>query len=59
MGHVVPDVELYLLSHGRNGVALTSLGAELKRNEVRDMIGFHEFWVQKAFPAFKLTLWST
>ena len=35
MGHVVPGVELYFLSHGRNGVALTSLGAELRRNEVR------------------------
>ena len=35
MGHVVPGVELYLLSHGRIGVALTSLGAELRRDEVR------------------------
>ena len=37
MGHVVPGVEVYFLSHGRSGVALTSLGAELKGNEVRDV----------------------
>ena len=35
MGHVVPGVEVYFLSHGRSGVALTSLGEELRRDEVR------------------------
>ena len=48
MGHVVRDVELYFLSHGRNGVALTSLGAELRRNEVRTISLFWAlltFWV--------------
>ena len=58
MGHVVPGVELCFLSHGRNGVALTSLGAELRRDEVRDMTAFHEFWVQTPFPALKMTFWS-
>ena len=58
MGRVVRGVELYLLSYGRDGVALTSLGAELRRNEVRDMIGFHEFGCQTAFPALKMTFWS-
>ena len=58
MGHVVPGVELYLLSHGRNGVALTSLGAELRRYEVRGLIGFHEFGCQTPFPALKMTFWS-
>ena len=48
MGHVVPTVELYFLAHGRNGVALTSLGAELRRNEVRTISLFWAlltFWV--------------
>ena len=40
MGHVVRDVELHFLSHGRNGVAPTSLGAELRRNEVRTILSF-------------------
>ena len=58
MGQVVRDAELHLLSHGRSGVALTSLGAELRRNEVRDMIGFHDFGCQTLFPALKMTFWS-
>ena len=58
MGQVVRDAELHLLSHGRSGVALTSLGVELRRNEVRDMIAFHEFWVQTLLPALKMTFWS-
>ena len=48
MRHVVRDVELYFLSHGRNGVALTSLGAELMRNEVRTISlcwALLRFWV--------------
>ena len=48
MGHVVWDVQLCFLSHGRNGVALTSLGAKLMRNEVRTTSLFSDllrFWV--------------
>ena len=37
MGHVVPDVELHFLSHGRIGVALVTLGAELSSHEVRKL----------------------
>ena len=37
MGHVVRGVELYFLSHGRNGVALVTLGAELSSHEVRKL----------------------
>ena len=47
MGHVVPTVELYFLSHGRKGVALTSLGAELRRDEVSNMSPYYallNFW---------------
>ena len=58
MGQVVRGVELYFLSHGCSGVALASLGAELRRYEVRDMIGFHEFGCQTPFPALKMTFWS-
>ena len=54
----MPGVELYFLPHGRSGVALASLGVELRRNEVRDMIAFHDFWVQTPFPALKVTFWS-
>ena len=48
MGRVVRDVELYYLSNGSNGVALTSLGAELRRDEVHNTslyCAFLRFWV--------------
>ena len=53
MGHVVPIVELYFLSHGRTGVALTSLGAELRRNEVRTI---SLFWALLTFWDFCVVL---
>ena len=45
---VVLGVQLYYLSNGSTGVALTSIGAELRRNEVRTISLFWAlltFWV--------------